>query len=131
MTDPKPKPPGYVFGRPTDYRVEYCEQAIEAGKLGKSKAWICASIGITPKTMASWCEAHPDFLAAINLSQTYSQMWWEDAGQNGMYLDKFGGGVWAKSVSARFPSDWREKSETDLNHKGSINVFINPEDVNL
>ena len=33
---PKPKPEGYTFGRPTEYRPEYCQRAIEFMKQGYS-----------------------------------------------------------------------------------------------
>ena len=37
-------------------------------------------------------------------------MWWEDAGQDGMVGEKFNGQVWGRSMAARFPDEWREKT---------------------
>lgn len=110
MTTKKVKHAG---GRPTDYRPEYCEQAIKWGKLGKSKAWICAEFDCTPQTMANWCAANPEFLEAITIAVTHSQRWWEDSGQGGLKAKTFNGSLWARNVTSRF-TDWQEKNTTTL-----------------
>ena len=108
-----PPIPEKKFGRPTDYLPEYCDRVIEWGRLGKSKAWMCAELDITPQTMDNWCEANPDFLEAITRAVTHSQKWWEDAGQVGMMNGSgFNGNVWSKNVSNRFRKDWTDKTET-------------------
>lgn len=103
-------------GRPTDYKPEYCEAVIEWGKLGKSKAWMCSKLETTPQTMAAWCEAHPEFLEAITRGVTHSQEWWEDKGQDCIEKAGFQGSVWSRSMAARFPNDWREKTDTTTTH---------------
>ena len=117
MTDEKPKD---SRGRPTDYRPEYCESVIEWGKLGKSKAWMCAELGIVDQTMRNWCSANPEFAAAIALSVKHSQRWWEDKGQDSLDKIGFQGSMWSRSMAARFPDDWREKQA--LEHSGSVEV---------
>lgn len=104
------KPAGYVFGRPTKYRPEICEKVIEWGRLGKSKAWIASELDIARSTLDEWCATFPDFSEAITRAHTHAQRWWEDKGQNGMESREFNGSVWSRSMGARFPDDWREKT---------------------
>lgn len=113
MAESSRKPEGYVFGRPTEYRPEMCEQVIEWGRQGKSKTWIAAELGVCKRTVQVWEEKHPDFVAALSRAATLSQQWWEDAGQTGMVSDKFNNGVWTKSMSCRFPDDWRDTSRQE------------------
>ena len=103
------KPEGYVFGRPSKYRPEMCEQVVEWGKLGKSKAWIASELNIARSTLDEWCKDHPDFSEAITRAHTHSQRWWEDKGQNALDTREFQSAVWSRSMGARFPDDWREK----------------------
>jgi hypothetical protein len=111
-----PRPPW----RPTKYDESYCDKAIEWGRLGKSRTWIAAELGVCKQTLVNWENAHPDFLAALTRAKALEQQWWEDAGQNGMTGDKFNGQVWGRSMAARFPDDWREKSEVDQNVKVQV-----------
>lgn len=104
----KEKPAGYVFGRPTLYDPSYCEKVIEWGKLGKSRTWMAANLGVARETLDNWADAQPDFLDALSRAKALEQAYWEDAGHDGMTSDKFNSGVWSKSMAARFPKEWRE-----------------------
>jgi hypothetical protein len=109
------------FGRPTKYKPEFCNLVVEYGKLGKSKAWICSELEIADNTMRTWCDEYPDFLQAMDVSQKYSQRWWEDAGQNGMLGKTIDASIWSRSMAARFPNDWRESNKVE--HSGKIDVI--------
>ena len=43
---------------------------------------------------------------------------WEDMGQTGINSPMFNGSVWAKSMAARFPDDWRENKGVELTGAG-------------
>lgn len=118
MSDDKPaaRPPW----RPSEYDPAYCEKVMEWGRQGKSRAWICAEIGVVRNTLKNWEAAHPDFLIAMEYAKLAEQQWWEDAGQGGMVMPGFGASVWSRSMAARFPDDWREKSEQDVNLNGKL-----------
>jgi hypothetical protein len=111
---PKPKPAGYVFGRPTAYLPEFCDKVLEWGAQGKSVTWMAAEIGIDKKTIYNWIDTHPDFFYAIERARVLCQKWWEDAGQNGMTANLFNSTVWQKNMAARFRDEWTERSETAL-----------------
>ena len=100
---------GQTTGRPTLYRPEMCEQVVEWGKLGKSRAWIAAQFDVAKHTLAIWEEAHPEFLGAMARAKTFEQCWWEDKGQNALDAAVFQSSMWNRSMAARFPADWREK----------------------
>lgn len=107
------KPEGYVFGRPTKYLPEMCELVVEWGKLGKSRAWICSRLDITPQTMANWEKVHTDFFEAMTRSRMHAQAHWEDQGQDNLLTVGFQSSVWSRSMGARFPEDWRETSRQE------------------
>lgn len=103
-----------LVGRPSDYDPAYCERVIELGAQGKSKAYMAAQIGVNRQTLENWAAQHEEFLGALTHALLLSQVWWEDAGQNGMAADKFNGQVWSRSMAARFPEDWRETARREL-----------------
>lgn len=103
------KPEGYVFGRPTKYRPEMCEQVIEFGRMGKSRAWIAAKFEVAKSSLQVWEAEHPDFSAAMARAKTLEQQWWEDKGQENLATQSFQSSMWNRSMAARFPDDWREK----------------------
>ena len=101
-------------GRPSSYDPSYCAKVIEWGALGKSKTWMAASLNVARDTVNEWEHAHPEFSDAMTRAMALSQMWWEDAGQNGMVADKFNSSVWSRSMSARFPAEWRETTRQEV-----------------
>lgn len=109
-------------GRPTNYDPAFCEQVIELGKVGASKAEMAAELGVVRQTLDNWCEQHPEFLDAVKQAVSWSQAWWEKQGR----LATFGGteGFNATSfifnMKNRFPSDWKDKVEQDQTIKGEM-----------
>lgn len=106
-------------GRPTDYEPDYCEQVIEMGKIGMSLVEMAATLGVAKSTLTDlWPVAHPEFKAALTHAKECSQCWWESMGRVNLIMapqsGTFQASVWSRSMAARFPADWREKSETTL-----------------
>jgi transposase len=105
-------------GRPTQYDPSYCDLVVILGKEGKSIAQMASEIGVSKQTLHNWKDAHPEFLDAITCASTHSQAWWESKGQEHLFvpvgMGTFSGSVWSRSMAARFPDDWREKTETAL-----------------
>lgn len=105
-------------GRPSDYRPEFCFHAIAAGAEGKSKAVIAAELGVSERTLYTWMQQHPEFLQAMEQSETLAQSWWEEAGRKAMFMPGFNASVWSRSMSARFPKTWRENKQSTVEHTG-------------
>lgn len=98
----------FPVGRPSDYDPSYCDDVVEWGKVGKSRAWIAAALGVGRKTVWNWEQRHPEFLHAMDIARDFAQMWWEDKGEVGMETPGFSAAIWSRSMAARFPDDWRE-----------------------
>jgi hypothetical protein len=75
---------------------------------------MAAKIGVHRHTLENWEKQYPEFLDALSRAKALEQMWWEDAGQDGMTADKFNNGVWSRSMAARFPDEWRETSNSHV-----------------
>lgn len=111
------KPEGYVFGRPTKYRPEMCEQVIELGKEGAGKAEMAAAIGIGYPTFKEWIRKdgeyfNPDFSAAVNIAVGYAQAWWEKNGRAATFKSEgFNATSYIFNMTNRFGDDWKHKSE--------------------
>lgn len=111
----KAKPPGYVFGRPTLYKPEYCELVVALGAEGCSVVQMASRIGVARSTLEDvWPAANPDFCEAFALARQLSQAWWEDKAHTSMNDKTFNGALWSRNMSARFPREWRESSRTEV-----------------
>jgi hypothetical protein len=108
------------IGRPTLYMFEHCDTAIALGKEGKSITVLAATLEVSKDTIYEWAKVHKDFSDALTRMRALSQAWWEDAGQSAMFLPGFNASVWAKSISCRFPDDWRESTKTE--HSGMVEI---------
>lgn len=122
-------------GRPTLYDPAYCERVIELGKQGMSVVEMAADIGVHRNTLeTSWPAEYPEFLEAFTQAKQHSQAWWETMGRVNLIMPQgsgtFQASVWSRSMAARFPADWREKSETALTgaNGGPVQIVATPHD---
>lgn len=106
--------------RPSKYDPAFCEKVIEWGRQGKSRAWICAELNVVRQTLKNWEADFPDFLVAMERAKILEQQWWEDEGQSALRLQGYQASMWSRSMAARFPDDWREKSELDMNARVQV-----------
>lgn len=65
----KPKPEGYVFGRPTLYRPEYCERAIAFMSQGYSVTALAGHLGMSKDAVYDFVNRYPDFRHAIAMGR--------------------------------------------------------------
>jgi Helix-turn-helix domain of resolvase len=98
-------------GCPSKYKAEYCEQVIELGRQGKSPAQIAAALDVARMTLYLWADAHPEFMAAFTRAKDLAQAWFEDKGQDGLFIPGFNASLWSKQVSSRFREDYTERQE--------------------
>jgi orotate phosphoribosyltransferase-like protein len=97
-------------GRPTDYRSEFCDRVVEWGRQGKSRGWMASQLDVSHQTILTWESKHADFLEAMERAQAHAQAHWEDLGHDNIKLRDFNSSVWSRSMAARFPKHWREKT---------------------
>lgn len=104
-------------GRPSLYKPEYCQRVIELGKIGASVVEMACEIGVTRNTLeTNWPADHPEFLEAMERATQESQLWWEKKGRDNLEKQVFQASMWSRSMAARFPNDWRERSEVKQEH---------------
>jgi len=100
-------------GRPTKYRMEMCEQVIEAGRQGKTVAGMAAEIGITRETFNQWRRNKPEFSDAVKEGLDLAQAWWEDRGQEAVFgkVPGFNATAYIFNMKNRFKEDWRDTQD--------------------
>lgn len=129
-------------GRPTKYKQEYCDVAIELMSEGASLIEVAAAVGASSyQTLYDWMKANPDFLEAIKKGELLSQSWWERKGREGVEANQFNSTLWFMNMKNRFHKGdhaWRDKREHELTGKngGDIKtdnthkvVFVRPGEV--
>jgi hypothetical protein len=110
------KPPGDAkpapkIGRPTTYKPEYCQRALDLGNQGYSLAMIIADIGAgSRQTIGNWKKAHPEFLDAITRAHELALAYWERLGLANTGNRDFNSNLYRIIMAARFAADgYREK----------------------
>jgi len=68
----KPKPEGYVFGRPTTYDTKYCQLFIDELKQGKTLSQARLALDVPISTFDRWLREHEDFRSAIATGADFS-----------------------------------------------------------
>ena len=115
-TTSKPKPLGYVFGRPTKYDPTFCQEVVELGAQGYTKEEMCAELKFTMSTMHEWCKLHSDFSNAVKESVHLAQAYMERKAREA--LDKptsaFNHSLWSKIVQCRFPHVYRDVERKEI-----------------
>lgn len=105
-------PEGYVFGRPTKYKKEYCKQLIEHMSQGYSFKSFAARVPCNEDTVAEWAKVHQDFSDAKTVGKALERFLWEKihlkcsmTGEGNMT-----GIIWAQKN--KWPDEFKEKNET-------------------
>lgn len=111
-------------GRPTKYRVEYCEIAEQVLSEGYSQAVLAGRLGVDEDTITAWKAKHPRFLGAIKRGLLKGQDMWETMGMNGARgkIDGFNSASWIFNMKNRF--SWRDKQEISGEDGGALQINI-------
>jgi transposase len=109
------------MSRPTDYRPEYCEVALELARDGAGRYEIAAGLGCAYSTMQAWEKAHPEFAEAMRDAEDLSHAWWALQGRKGIWAGPgFNASAYALQVKNRFAHAWKDRHETELS--GSVTL---------
>lgn len=100
-------------GRPSKYDPAFCDDVIESGMMGASKAQMARNLGIDRETLDNWAKAHPEFSRAVKAAQELSLAWWEDQGQSSLWADKFQSTSYIFQMKNRFRDDYADVSRTE------------------
>lgn len=118
-----------IGGRPSKYKLEYCDEIVESGKSGYSLSAFAGSIGVCRDTVCQWRKRYPEFFAAAAIAEAAAAYTWETK------LISLASGK-AGNVTAiifalknRVKEDWRDRVFTEHVGKddGPITIDITPE----
>lgn len=112
MSSGQEKPKGYVFGRPTKYKEEYCQQLIDHMEQGLSYESFAGVVSVSKQTIYDWEKSNPDFLDAKKTGTEKCRLFWEKTGIGGLWGSKeanFNSAVWIFNMKNRFR--WADKVE--------------------
>jgi len=110
--------PGYRTGRPSDYRPEYCDRAVEFMGKGYSVTAFAGELGQSKETLYAWVATHPEFSDAITRGRSARLKALEER-----MLSANNGGTAATSIFAlknADPDEWREVRYQNIEH--SVNL---------
>jgi len=114
-------PPSYAFvpdgmrnpiGRPSKYRPEYCQIAVEMGLHGKTIAGLAAALTVSRECIYQWARDHEAFSDALSRMRELSQTWWEDHAQAHLTAKHYQAQLWRYSMAGRFKDDYGEQNKT-------------------
>ncbi|MGD9800155.1 MAG: helix-turn-helix domain-containing protein [Parvularculaceae bacterium] len=109
MTDEKNR-----GGRPLAYEElgpDFVDATVlKLSKDGKSIAEWADELGVARSTIDYWRDNVPRFSEVFMRARASEQAWWERQARENLTADRFQQSVWAKTVSARFKSDYAETS---------------------
>ena len=100
-------------GRPTKYRPEYCQEAIEYMAEGYSVTAFAGHIGVARSTVFKWAEENPEFSDALKTAQAMAAMWWEDTLRQVAKTGEGNASAAIFGVKNRSGEEWRDKQEID------------------
>jgi len=100
------------LGRPTKYDPAWCDQVLDLGAIGYSRAQVAAELGITRASMNEYERQHPEFLNATTRANELSLAWWEQAGRAGMFMKGFSAAAYSLQMRNRFRGEYTDATET-------------------
>jgi hypothetical protein len=117
------------FGRPSEYKEEYCDQVIDLMKEGASKAEVCLELNCSFQTFLNWQSQKPDFLEAVKRGLHLSKGKWEQMGRKAAFgnVENFNATAWIFNMKNRFgkmddfSEKWSDKQEHE--HSGEVTTF--------
>jgi len=103
-------------GRPTDYKDEYCEEAVAFMREGKSIIQLAAHLGVSRDTIYAWAETYTEFKEAIGAGRTQEKAWWADK-YNDAALGKIEGVIPSMMIFKMKQFDWTDRQHRVVEEK--------------
>lgn len=107
------------LGRPTKYKHEYCQEAIDFMRKGKSIVQLSAYIDVPVRTIYQWESDNDEFSHALKRARELSQAHWETELEGMMYMGKE---INAPLVKLYFANrfGWSDKQEVKQEVKAEV-----------
>jgi hypothetical protein len=105
-------------GRPTKYKPEYCEKAVEIMSEGYSIAGLAGKLRIDTDTIYEWAKVHPEFSDALKRARRAAACWWEDRARAVAAGEAGSAPMVIFALKNRVSDEWRDKHEVE--HSGEM-----------
>jgi hypothetical protein len=117
----KPKPEGYVTGRPTLYKPEYCQAVIDCMAQGYDLTAFAGTVDVARETVYDWIGRFPEFRHAVNIARAKRLL----ALQTKLLTTKAGVGVTAAIFALKnaAPDEWQDRYYTETKVNVSIDQY--------
>lgn len=106
-------------GRPTKYRKEYCQIAIDYLSEGYSVTALAGHLKVARSTVFKWAEDNAEFSDALKTGQALAAEWWERVLRQVALTGEGNASAAIFGVKNRSREEWRDKQELD--HTSSDN----------
>lgn len=103
--------------RPTKYRPDFCQIAVDILSSGRSYAALAAELGVGKSSIVDWEKQHPDFSHALKIGLAKAESIWEEHRPA-----EVPPAIWIFTMKNRF--GWRDKSETEITGKDGAPMSI-------
>ena len=104
-------------------------RVIALGKKGYSKFQIAADFGVSISTIHYWDNTYEDFHEALEIAKVNAITFFENMAQRHMIEEyqgkKLNTALWSRSMSARFPLEYSEKSRVELTGANGNPIELN------
>jgi hypothetical protein len=125
----KPKPEGYVFGRPSQYRPEYCQRAIDYMRQGYSVTALAGHLEVSKDTVYDWINRYPDFCHAVSMGRAARVA----ALEHKLLSTSQGVGVTAAIFALKNadPDEWQDRYQSEARVSVAISQVSDAELMNI
>ena len=124
-----------MIGRPSEYKQEFNQIALDLMEQGASIVEVCAEIGIDRVTLYDWINIEsdrykPEFSNTIKLGKQRCQAWWEKKGRDYLIEEsemnvhtgtskskRLNTTAWIFNMKNRFKDDWSDTQKQEVEVK--------------
>lgn len=117
MATPRSQRP---VGRPSKYKPAFCSLVMELGREGASQAEMAEACDVHATSLVDWAEKFPEFADALARARQAAMVYWEKIGRENLYSKQFQSAVYNKLIASRFPEQYSERHQFDINHNTTV-----------
>ena len=109
-------------GRPTKYKPEHCQEAIDFMAEGYSIAGLAGHWGVSRECIYNWAETIPEFSDALKQSRAAAAKWWEDRARAVAVGEAGSAPMVIFALKNRVSDEWRDSQEVKQTTKMDVNL---------
>jgi len=115
MATPRKRPEDLLkVGRPTKYKPEFCQLAIDLLSEGHSLYALASECNVSFETLMNWQNEHPEFLESIKIGKAKSAHWWENRVKEFAITGVGNATAIIFGLKNRARKTWQDKQEMDV-----------------